>query len=101
MFLTHAEKFRILRLKEKLGHELQRLALVPENLRRFGDRWLRQARHDAALLHRHWTRGRDHVLLFLSEKYAANLRLKIAFVLCKLIPQMLARKFERHKLVMI
>jgi hypothetical protein len=45
--------------------------------------------------------GRDHVLLFLSEKDAANLRFKIGFVLRKLVAQMLARKFERHELVMI
>ena len=99
--LAHAEKFGILRRKEKLRHELQGLALVPEHLRRFGDRGLRQARHDAALLHRHWTRRRDHVLLFLSEKDAANLRFKVGFVLRKLVAQMLARKFERHELVMI
>src|SRR4029077_207616 len=37
----------------------------------------------------------------LSEKDAANLRLKIGFVLRKLVAQMLARKFERHELVMI
>ena len=100
-FLTHAEKFGILRSKEKLRHKLQGLALVPESPRCSGDWWLRQACHHAALLQRHWTRGRDHVLLFLAKKDAANLRFKISLVLRKLGAQMFARKFERHELVMI
>src|SRR6266404_3997246 len=49
-FLAHAEKFRVLRGKEKMGHQLESLALVPKNLRRFGDWRFGQTGHTIALL---------------------------------------------------
>ena len=49
-FLPHAKELRIFRRKKQMRHQLQRLALIPKNLRRFGHRRLDQARNDVALL---------------------------------------------------
>src|SRR5262249_40233504 len=79
-FLPHTEKFRIFWCEEKMRHELQCLALIPEDLRCFCHRRPRQARDHVALLHCHRTGGSDHVFLFVSKYDPANLRLKINFV---------------------
>src|SRR5207247_5019351 len=82
-------------------HEFERLALVPKNLGCFRHRWFGQTRHYATLFDRHRTRRRDHALLPAPKHHLTNLRLKVRFVLHKLLVQMFTRKFEGYELVMI
>ena len=84
-----------------MRHKLERLALIPKNLRCFCDRRLGQTCHHVALLDRHRTRQRDHALIFVAKDNATNLRLKVGFILHKLLLQMPAGKFERDELMMI
>src|SRR6266446_1879136 len=100
-FLPHAEKFRILGRKKKMRHQLERFALIPEDLCRFRDWRLGQTRDHTALLDRHRTRGCDYALILPAEDHPTNLRFQIGFVLYELLLQMISRKFERHELVMI
>src|SRR5262249_60244245 len=84
-----------------MRHELQRLALIPQNLRCLCHGRRRQARDDAALLHCHWTSRCNHVSLLVSKYNPANFRLKIGFVPYTLLLQMFPRELQGHKLMMI
>ena len=100
-FLAHAEKLRVLRQKKKMRHELERFALIPENLRGFRHRRLRQRRHNIALLHGHRPRLRDNHFRLLWKNSGAHLRIKIAFAIGELFLQMFPREFEGNELMTI
>lgn len=72
-----------------MRHQLERFALIPENLCRFRNRRFGQACYHTALLERHRTRGRDHALIHPVEDNPTNLRLQIGFVLDELLLQMI------------
>ena len=99
--LPHAKQLGILRREKKMRHELERLALVPQALRRLGDRRLKQSRHDIVLLGRHRAGGGNNRALFLRENRGAQLRVEVRFAIGQLLLQMLARKFQGDELMMV
>ena len=82
-------------------HELERLALVPKDLRCFRHGRITQRRNYTALFHRHRPRRRNHAFILISKNYAPNFRFQIGFILHELFLQMISRKFERDELMMI
>src|SRR5207247_34648 len=71
--LPHTEKFRVFGRKKKMCHQLERFALIPEDLRRLCDWRFGQTRDHTALLDRHRTRRCDYAPILPAKDNPANL----------------------------
>ena len=97
--LACAEKFRVAGLKEQLRHQLRRLALIPQALRRRRDGRIAQALHELLLMCVERQRGTDAGDIALAADDGAKERMQRRFLSGEVAGEKFRGEFDGDELV--